>query len=105
MVASSSVIPFLQPRPADRADAEGLFRLCSVRNGLLTAHYPTQKPLVQHFLDASKPGTGMEAKAGALREMKCCVLGYTRRAEREDTHAELRELREIWSLRPKVIKN
>lgn len=97
MVVSSSVIPFLQPRPADRADAGGLFRLCSVRNGLLTAHYPTQKPLVQHFLDASKPGTGMEAKAGTLREIKCCALGYTHRAERE--------LREIWSLRPKVIKN
>lgn len=88
-VVSSSVIPFLQPRPADRADAGGLFRLCSMRNGLLTARCTTQKPLVQHFLDASKPGTGMEAKVGTLREIKCCALGYT---------AELRESSERFGL-------
>ena len=59
-----------------------------MRNGLLTARFTTHKPLVQHFLDASKPGTGMEAKVGTLR-LSAVLL---------ETYAELRASSERFGL-------
>lgn len=66
---------------ADRADAGGPGRLFSAE--WLTAHcklshhlQAARQPQVPYFLDASKSGTGVEAKAGRFRETKYCAIRY-----------------------------